>query len=90
MNVTPPKNVGCSSEKPESFGFATIFWDQPSKGFSFNNQDLVLQLDAGIIWRNFYFGASLSNTDLEHITVNGRTRSVGRHAVSYFGGCVNQ
>ena len=90
MNVTPPKNVGSSGERPEFFGSATIFSDQPSKGFPFNDQDLVLQLDAGIIWRNFYFGASGSYTDLEHITVNGQTRSVGTHAFTNFGGSMNR
>ena len=89
-NVTPPKNIGSTSERPEFFGSATIFSDQRSQGFSSNDQDPVLQIDAGVIWRNFYFGASGSNTDLGQITVNGQSRSVGRFAVTYFAGYVNR
>ncbi len=88
--VEPPSNVGSTSERPELFGSATVFSDQRSQGFSANDQNPVAQLDGGIIWRNFYIGASGSNVDLGTITSNGQTQSVGRFAVTYFAGYVNR
>ena len=88
--VEPPKGAGSStSQRPELFGSATIFSDHRSQGFTSNDQDPVLQLDGGVIWRNFYVGLSGSNVDLGTITQGGVTQNVGDYAVTYYGGYVN-
>ena len=90
VRVEPPKGVTATSERPEFFGSATLFSDNRSQGFTSNNEDPVLQIDGGIIWRNFYIGASGSNVDLgRQVLANGGSRSVGRYAVTYYAGYVN-
>lgn len=88
--IEPPSVAKATTDRPEVFGSVTVFSDQRSQGFTANDGDPVVQVDAGVIWKRFYFGLSASNVDLGDIvtTTPPSTRSIGHAAISYYGGYV--
>lgn len=89
--VKPPDFSQVSGTGFDFFGSVTVMSDSRGQGFTSTEGDPAVQIDAGVIWTNYYFGVSGSNIDLgRRQLANGTFDDVGRYALTYYGGYVNR
>lgn len=89
--VKPPDFSQVSGQGFDFFGSVTIMSDNRGQGFTSTDGDPAVQIDAGIIWTNYYFGVSGTNIDLGRVQpANGTGDDIGRYALTYYGGYVNR
>lgn len=89
LTVLTPQDV-LAAEGAEIFGALSLTTDNRSQGFTSSNQENAVQFDIGIIWKNFYGGASASSIDFGQTTLaDGSLAGIADLEMTYYAGYVN-
>lgn len=83
-------SIGTGGSDLDFFGSVTLSSDGRSQGFTSTQEKPAISVDLGVIWKTFYFGVSIGNTDYGKATnVNtGLLTDVAEVSVNYYAGYV--
>jgi len=88
--IPSPQDIQAADGAAEIFGALSLTTDNRSQGFTSSNQENAVQFDIGVIWKNFYGGASASSVDFGQTTlVDGTLATLADLELTYYAGYVN-
>lgn len=88
--IPSAQDIQAADGAAEIFGALSLTTDNRSQGFTSSNQENAVQFDVGIIWKNFYGGASASSIDFGQTTLaDGSLAGIADLELTYYAGYVN-